>query len=90
MAVEIVNVRLQSGTLAKIDELRAGTGLSRARAIELAVLVALRSDWSPAGQAPARELTESGLSAHGRSMSLLRGATEHQSLRGRAAACRMF
>jgi len=65
MAVEIVNVRLQSGTLARIDELRAGTGLSRARAIELAVLVALRSDWSPAGQAPARELTESGLSAHG-------------------------
>ena len=66
MAVEIVNVRLQSGTLARIDELRAGTGLSRARAIELAVLVALRSDWSPAGQAPARELTESGLSAHER------------------------
>jgi len=58
---EIVNVRLRTDTLARLDTQREAYGLARARWIELAILFVLESGWTPTG----KQLTESGLSAYG-------------------------
>jgi hypothetical protein len=60
---EIVNVRLRTDTLARLDTQREAYGLARARWIELVILAALESGWTPTGKQLAANSTESGLSA---------------------------
>ena len=51
---EIVNVRLRTDTLARLDAEREAYGLARARWIELAILAALESGWTPTGKQPTK------------------------------------